>query len=177
MQALGYILHLNHVGGVCPIESEPLNTTIIDHNGLHQVHIRYCKCERAPLGDKRVQLLRAGLYPATVTDPATCAMFGVLEEYHLLNLTGGLNVYDFVGALERSTDPLRVEHIPERYKAMGRMFREWTFLKRLKGSGRGHDRNGHVATKEGECAVQCWACPHDGINLPQNWRDVDAKYK
>jgi hypothetical protein len=57
------------------------------------------------------------------------------------------------------------------------MFRQWTFLKRLKRTGRGHDPAGVAATREGECAVLCWACPHDGINLPSNWRDVDDRYK
>lgn len=57
------------------------------------------------------------------------------------------------------------------------MFRQWSFLKRLKRSGRGHDPNGLKATKLGETAVLCWACPHDGINLPENWRDVDPKYQ
>ncbi|KAJ7079051.1 hypothetical protein C8R43DRAFT_1143320 [Mycena crocata] len=33
------------------------------------------------------------------------------------------------------------------------------------------------ATSNGELAVLCWACPHDGINLPENWRDVAPEYR
>lgn len=57
------------------------------------------------------------------------------------------------------------------------MFRQWAFLKRLKRSGRAHDPNGIKSTKVGECAVLCWACPHEDINLPPQWRDVDPQWK
>lgn len=56
------------------------------------------------------------------------------------------------------------------------MFWQWTFLKRLKCSGRAHNPNSVKATKEGECAVACWACPDDGINLPPDWRSVEPKF-
>lgn len=57
-------------------------------------------------------MLRAGWYPASVTDPSTCATFSVLDQFHLLNLAGGLNTLDFIGALERLTDGTRVEVTP-----------------------------------------------------------------
>ncbi|KAJ7673622.1 hypothetical protein B0H17DRAFT_1208314 [Mycena rosella] len=41
----------------------------------------------------------------------------------------------------------------------------------------GHDPAGVDNTKLGECAVNCWACPHDGRNLPEHWRDVDPKFR
>ncbi|KAJ7314160.1 hypothetical protein DFH08DRAFT_972914 [Mycena albidolilacea] len=57
------------------------------------------------------------------------------------------------------------------------MARQWAVLKRLRRSGRGHDPGGVEKTKLGECAVICWACPHDGRNLPADWREVDPKYQ
>lgn len=42
----------------------------------------------------------------------------------------------------------------------------------LKRAGRGHDVSGAMGTQEGECAVLCPACPHDGKNLPPGWRDA-----
>ncbi|KAF7966211.1 hypothetical protein HWV62_39676 [Athelia sp. TMB] len=110
-------------------------------------------------GLRRMQLLRAGWYPATMTNPQTCATLAVLEEYHLLLLKGALNVHDFIAA--------------DREKAMGRMFRQFAFLKRLKR----HDPAGVKATTLGGCAVLCWACPHEHINLPTNWQEVDKKFK
>jgi len=49
------------------------------------------------------------------------------------------------------------------------MVREWRHLKMLKRAGRGHDPAGIGATKEGECAVLCPACPLPGKNLPPGW--------
>jgi hypothetical protein len=49
------------------------------------------------------------------------------------------------------------------------MIREWRYLKMLKRAGRGHDPAGVQATKAGELAVLCPACPQPGINLPEGW--------
>lgn len=66
--------------------------------------MRFCDCKHSFLGNKRTQVLHAGLYPTSVSDPQSCATFQVLEEFHLLNLTGGLNMHDFIGTLEHRTD-------------------------------------------------------------------------
>jgi len=42
---------------------------------------------------------------------------------------------------------------------------------------RRHDESGVEGTQEGECAVLCPACPHDGINLPPNWKDLPENMK
>jgi hypothetical protein len=52
------------------------------------------------------------------------------------------------------------------------MIREWRNLKMLKRAGRGHNVSGAMGTQEGECAVLCPACPHNGKNLPPGWRDA-----
>jgi hypothetical protein len=49
------------------------------------------------------------------------------------------------------------------------MIRVGRCLKMLKRAGRGHDPDGVSATKAGECAVLCPACPHPGKNLPDDW--------
>jgi hypothetical protein len=105
---------MGHYDTPCLNPAPTLPITVLDHNGIHKVAVRFCDCERALLSDKRIQCLRAGWYPATVTDPQTCATFRVLEEFHLLNLTGGLNVHDYIGALERRTDGSRTTLAPVR---------------------------------------------------------------
>lgn len=40
----------------------------------------------------------------------------------------------------------------------------------LKRAGRGHDPAGVAATKEGQCAVLCPACPQPGKNLVADWQ-------
>jgi hypothetical protein len=58
-----------------------------------------------------------------------------------------------------------------------RIARQYSFLLRAKRAGRAHETNGLLNTKRGELAVLCWACPHDGKNLPEGWRDVDPKWR
>lgn len=47
----------------------------------------------------------------------------------------------------------------------------------LKRAGRGHDPAGAAATKVGECAIECPACPHPGRNLPVGWEDAPIEMK
>ncbi len=42
----------------------------------------------------------------------------------------------------------------------------------MKRAGRAHDPLGVDGTKCGELAVVCPACPHPGINLPDDWKDA-----
>ncbi|KAK7027564.1 CxC2 domain-containing protein [Favolaschia claudopus] len=103
------------------------------------------------------QLLRNAWYPATTVDPGTCATFATLEVFRLLTVIGALSVLDFVGTMEKSTNPSG-----DRYRAFGRMSRQFSFLGRL---------------KRGECAVRCWACPQEGVNLPEGWKDVAPEFQ
>jgi hypothetical protein len=54
------------------------------------------------------------------------------------------------------------------------MVRQWRHLKMLKRAGRGHDPGGAMATRGGELALLCPACPQPGKNLPADWKDVPA---
>jgi hypothetical protein len=66
----------------------------------------------------------------------------------------------------------------DRYKAFGRMIREWRHLQMLKRAGRGNDSNLPVEkTGLGELAIRCPACPWEGVNLPDNWAEVDDSEK
>ncbi|KAF7965199.1 hypothetical protein HWV62_45095 [Athelia sp. TMB] len=177
LRSLGLVVQLGHLYDGCNCPDAGHEMTVIDSHGIHTLTVNFCACERASTASKRVQMLRAGWYPASLTDPQTCATIAVLEEYHLLNLKGALNVHDFIGAVCRRTDATMVTTPPDREKAMGRMFRQYAFLKRLKRSGRGHDPAGAQKTPLGGCAVLCWACPQEGMNIPSNWKDVDKKYK
>lgn len=47
----------------------------------------------------------------------------------------------------------------------------------LKRSGRGLDPLGIDSTTDGECAVECPACPQPGKNLPPNWKDAEEKIR
>ncbi|KAJ7901379.1 hypothetical protein B0H13DRAFT_2515755 [Mycena leptocephala] len=181
LAALGLVYQLGHGGHPCIVpDNKVYKMTVIEAPIIHQVQVRYCKCSRADNADNLEQLLRNAWYPASVTDPATCATFKSLEAYRLYNVVGNMNAHDFIHALERATDATAstgMTWLPDRYKQFQHMARQWAFLHRLKRAGRGHDPAGVNATELRSCAVICWACPQDGRNLPQNWRDVDPKLR
>jgi hypothetical protein len=79
---------------------------VIDESGIHKVSYRFCACSAADHANNLCQLLRNGWFPATNTDPDTCATFAVLDLFRLLNVTGNVNSYDFIAALERRTDAI-----------------------------------------------------------------------
>lgn len=60
----------------------------------------------------------------------------------------------------------------DRYPELMRLIRQWRHLKMLKRFGRGHDPGGVATTQPGSCAVQCPACPHPGVNLPEDWQNA-----
>ncbi|KAJ7749253.1 hypothetical protein DFH07DRAFT_746766, partial [Mycena maculata] len=108
------------------------------------------------------QYLRTMWYPATSTDPTTCATFQVLNLFRLVNVVGNTHCHNFIGSLERLTDVAG-----DRYKQFVRMSCQYVFLQRCRCARHAHNLEGVEATKLGECTVMCWACPYDRRNLPE----------
>lgn len=121
LKDMGLVIQLGHTDTPChvPASKEPLPVTIIDHGGIHELFVYFCGCERGMMADKRVQMLRAGWYPASMTDPQSCATFQVLDQFHMLNLVGGMNVHDFVKSTERLSDATKVNSPPVCHFAFG----------------------------------------------------------
>ncbi|KAK7052398.1 CxC2 domain-containing protein [Favolaschia claudopus] len=175
---LDYVFQLGHGGFACPRPAPAIREMVVmDFPVIHTVKFRYCACDLSDTANNLQQLLRNGWYPATTIDPGTCATIQTLRTFRLQNAVGNLTVHDLVRIMERCTDATRVNAIPDRYKGFGRMSRQFTFLKRLQRAGRAHDERGALGTKGGECAVLCWACPQDGMNLPEGWRDVSPEFQ
>ncbi|KAJ7039475.1 hypothetical protein C8F04DRAFT_1254756 [Mycena alexandri] len=184
LRDMGLVYQLGHDGAACPFPAaKALAMTVIHTMGIHQLRYRYCNCTCSrTLGDNQhlVQLLHNRWYPATVTDPATCATFNVLNLFRLLNVVGNVNCHDFMGSLERLTDAAGstgMDWMPDRYKQFVRMSRQYTFLQSCKRQGRSHDPAGLAATQRGELTPKCWPCPQVDWNLPNGWRDVDSAYR
>ncbi|KAJ6463650.1 hypothetical protein C8R47DRAFT_992586 [Mycena vitilis] len=178
LESLDLVYQLGHGGHPCPHPAPATRTMVVmDTDYIHTVKYRYCACDKSDRAGNLEQLMRNGWYPATTVDPATCATFASLELFRLLNVVGNINVHDFVGTLERLTNATQTDAVPDRYKTFGRMSRQYAFLKRLLRAGRAHDPDGVWATENGECAVLCWTCPHDGKNLPEGWRDVSPEFQ
>ncbi|KAJ7110762.1 hypothetical protein C8R46DRAFT_1170994 [Mycena filopes] len=175
---IGIVYQLGHGGLPCP---RPASATremvLIGTETVQTVKYRFCGCNAADHATNLQQMLRNDWFPSSTVDPATCATFGALELFRVLNVVGNITVHDFVGSLERQTDPCRVGKVPDRYKNFGRMARQYAFLLLLLRAGRAHDPKGLSNTQNGECAVLCWACPQDGKNLPEGWRTVAPEFR
>ncbi|KAH8796807.1 hypothetical protein DL96DRAFT_1825613 [Flagelloscypha sp. PMI_526] len=171
---VGIIYHLGHFGRLCPFPSEPTKLVVMDINGVHQVEVCSCTCRPMSFSE---ELLRHGWYPATVSKPQTVVTLRCLDFYRSLCVVGNVNVHDFVCSLENFTHRGGRDWVPDRYKAFMRVVRQYSFLQRCRRSGRIHEPGGIGSTKHGQVAVQCWACPREGVNLPQGWDMVDKKYR
>ncbi|KAJ7676102.1 hypothetical protein B0H14DRAFT_3537005 [Mycena olivaceomarginata] len=88
-----------------------------------------------------------------------------------MTLESKCSPYEFYHSLVRETDNTGLEPSRDRYSEFLRMTRQWQHLLLLKRAGRGHDpcEDRINATKAGEIALLCPACPHPGINLPPEW--------
>ncbi len=148
---------------------------VLHVNGIHHVHISYCGCDVSNIESHWRQIMQNGWYLVTTKDPQSCAMFECLDNFRLLNVIANVNVRDYVSVLKQSTDPYGTEWVPDRYKAFARMSRQWAYLKQLRRAGIGHLKDGLESVEEGSVAVQCWACPQEGVNLPPDWEKVPEK--
>ncbi|KAF7349139.1 hypothetical protein MVEN_01436100 [Mycena venus] len=147
---------------------------IVGSHRIHEVHLDDCNCSKSE--EKQIQLLRARLYPATGMNPRSAATFGALERFDLLSMESKCSAYQFYNSLARETDNTGSEpsRVWERYEEFLRMTRQWQNLHLLKRAGRRHDpaEDRIAATKPGECALLCPACPQPGKNLPPGWEKV-----
>ncbi|KAL0564901.1 hypothetical protein V5O48_017133 [Marasmius crinis-equi] len=171
LQRLGLIIRLNHVSSQCPNpQKSHQKLQILDVNGIHDVTVEFCDCERKV--EPYLQLLRRRIYPATQTVIKTCATFELLEHLHLLSLVAKGGTYDFYKFLEKATCNTGLDVPKSRYRVLQRMLIQWRHLKMLKRGGRGHVPDGISTTSEGELAVACPSCPRPNINLDEGWEKV-----
>jgi hypothetical protein len=111
LQILGLRVQLGHGGAPCPCPSPaPPDFCIFDISGIHLVNVDFCGCRIDGLAlHPRIQLLRAGWFPATFNRPKTAFTFDTLETFHELTLQGKTTIYDFYHTIQRKTDNLKVQ--------------------------------------------------------------------
>jgi hypothetical protein len=210
---LGYIWHMGHGGQPCPqsqvwqeweevdedidmddgtrvetIKATPPGTTsmtIVHSTGVFTHNIFWCKCCGSD-PQQHVQLLNAGLFPASISRPRTTFTFEVLDHFLIDALECKTSAMSFFQKLRRLTNsaspdcvpvghyfqqgPLFYSSIPQnRYRELMRTSRQFRDLMNRKRFGFGHDTK--VQPDRGELAFFCAACPQPGINMPLSWQD------
>jgi hypothetical protein len=86
--------------------------TVIDRSGVHEIGVSWCCCPGAPARD--MQLMMAGLFPATFRNPKTAFTFRVLKDFHLDNLECKTTPSQFFGRLRRLTNDEFPNTVPVR---------------------------------------------------------------
>ncbi|KIY61804.1 hypothetical protein CYLTODRAFT_384292 [Cylindrobasidium torrendii FP15055 ss-10] len=157
-------------GSICSSGKLTKKFTVLDIGGIFTYDILFCNCEKVM--PKRIQLLRADLFPATSRRPRTAATFRLLDEHEHLASHGKISPYEHYNSLERMSDGWRI-HIPKtRQKSWSRIIRHSGYIDLLARGGRGCVENGVATTKGGELAIRCPACPREGVNIPDEWAQL-----
>ncbi|KAF7976045.1 hypothetical protein HWV62_7952 [Athelia sp. TMB] len=164
LQNIGLRIQAGHGGGDCPSPDEvSTDFEVVDVSGQHTVTIAFCGCPSAQ--HTRVQLLRMRWFPASVSRPNTAFTFDVLNTFQILTLQGKISAHDFYQGLLHKTDNAGIIRSADGPS------------KKLRRSARGHDPLGIECTVDGECAVECPACPQPGKNLPAGWNEAPDNVK
>ncbi|KAG1844998.1 hypothetical protein F4604DRAFT_1595844, partial [Suillus subluteus] len=146
--------------GVPFIRNHKTMTTIVDKSGVHTHIIKYCTCADTPSAD--IQLFQMGMFPASFSQPKTAFTFDVLDDFLLDNLECGTSAMNYYSKLRRMTTGVFPHLVPDRYRELMRVARQWRQLKLLKWNGFGHEAK---SIKPGDLALFCAACPQPGINV------------
>ncbi|KAI0690384.1 hypothetical protein C8T65DRAFT_523951, partial [Cerioporus squamosus] len=146
---------------------------IVDTSGVHEIPVSFCTCSNAPSPD--LQLLRMGLYPATSRRPETAFTFRVLDHFLLTNKVCKTPAMSYYMQLRRTTNPLFPHMVPDRYRDLLHVSRQWRNLKARKAIGVGYEDTPQPT--HGSFVVRCPACPWIGVNMPEDWQNDPNPWK
>ncbi|KAG1805032.1 uncharacterized protein HD556DRAFT_1328019 [Suillus plorans] len=132
---------------------------IVDKFGVHRLEVRCCDCPNAMSPD--IQMFRHRFFPASFNRPKTVFTFRVLDDFLLDSLECSISVMNYYSKLRRMTLSMFPHLVPDRYRELMRVARQWRQLKTMKWHGFGH-RSDNLT---GELALFCPACPQPGINV------------
>ncbi|KIN97577.1 hypothetical protein M404DRAFT_94807, partial [Pisolithus tinctorius Marx 270] len=152
LQLAGLVLHVGHGGKHCPAggcsndevttEEEddwedvdqdgcppnlqaPKNRScliVVHTSGIHYCNVQYCRCPGAD--DSHIQLMQAGMFPATTKATRTAFTFQVLDDFVRDNVECGTSAMNFYSKLRRITSNAFPHLVPDRYRELLRVARE-----------------------------------------------------
>ncbi|KAK0477741.1 hypothetical protein EDD18DRAFT_1312696 [Armillaria luteobubalina] len=162
LHELGLRYQVGHLTGeVCPHPQPAFGNcfTIIDTNSDE------------PLGSKRpfaLQLQSSWLFPAADTKPRTTITTAALEQFQMLTFMGKISAYKCYHSLVHLTNNTGITAPLDNFDVFIHVVCEWSFIRHLKRAGIGNDCGGWKAAKPGSCAMECLACPHLEVNIPEH---------
>ncbi|PIL25597.1 hypothetical protein GSI_11345 [Ganoderma sinense ZZ0214-1] len=145
---------------------------VVDLEGVHELPFTFCACPNAPRDD--LQLIDLGYYPASTQLPKTVFTKRVLDDFLLSNKECKTSARNYYNKLRRTTNPAFPHMVPDRYKELLRVSRQWRNLQMRINAGFGHRSD---AIGPGDLAIQCPACPQPETNLPDGWENDEHGWK
>ncbi|KAG2112799.1 hypothetical protein BD769DRAFT_1630137 [Suillus cothurnatus] len=151
------------VDDVTEAGSLPHNTTpitVVHSSGVFTHVVSWCGC----LGSNpwHLQLLRAGLFPASSTWPRTAFTFEVLDHFLIDALECKTLARSFYEKLMRLTNNAFPDTVLYLVSCL------WHDLKNRKWFRFGHDTESEPGP--GDLTLFCPSCPQPGINMPLYWK-------
>ena len=104
-------VNLGHDGQMCPLNiNGPFEWTsdaftIVASSGIFVHKVVWCRCNGATAQDKHLQLLRAHLFPSSITKPQTAFTFAVLDEFLIEALECKTSAYQKLHRLTNNPFP------------------------------------------------------------------------
>ncbi|KAG2126994.1 hypothetical protein BD769DRAFT_1628332 [Suillus cothurnatus] len=131
-------------------ETSPPTTslTIIHSTGVFTHNILWCHCPGSL--QQYLQLLKAGLFPASISQPQTAFTFDALDNFLIDALECKTSASSFFQTLQHLTNNAFPDTVPDQYHELM--------------------RDSLVKPGPGNLASFCAACPQPGINMPLHWR-------
>jgi len=155
--------------GDFPNVSQIMYVRIVHTSGIHHIGMVSCSCQGGDL--LPMDLMAANLIPSSFKKIRTLFTAGLLDQYRLCNLEMKATAHQFYHYLRRITsslDPASVVNVIHEFRRLTRL---WRWMKKLKWAGYGHNGKDPLKADNGELANFCVACPQQGKNIPDNWRE------
>ena len=168
LKNIGFIFYLGHSNQPCRNSSSIVTTPIVHTNGIQDVALSYCGCDSLPeeRQPRPLQLLGAGLYPATFKHTSTAFSVAILKQFHHISTQGELMAHDFVASLRWLTNYGFPDDSKNRYREFMMAYRQHSFFRNLHWSHKHADED----LPEGSLVMDCPACPQPNMNMTPNWR-------
>ncbi|KAG9125707.1 hypothetical protein FRC07_006517 [Ceratobasidium sp. 392] len=154
---LGLVCHLGHEGQQCHLAGGESSVWVGDLHGFSKLRVLYCVHPNAP--SKAIQLLRAGIFACSDTEPQSGFTLNLLEHFTVFATLGKTSGFRYYSVLQRLTSTGFPSTVADRYQELMHTQRKYAHVVSLKRAG--------ALYKSGRTSrtIVCVACPRPGVNF------------